>query len=507
MRSPVDDRPNDNAVAAPTGAHAARIFGLVLATLVLAGGVLALTTAPAGQPSGPAAASPVGDGSGPGPGATSSPQPAAPAEAPGPAPRAPVPDRLAALVAADDLRARTFGVSVTTADGTEVFGHSGDAGLLPASSQKLLVAAAALVTLGPEFRYETELRGAPPDAEGVVRGDVVLVGSGDPTLGTPLYHGLVPERPRAPLEALADQVVASGVRRVTGGVVGDPRVFPQEPVAPGWTARYLERGHTVRSSGLTADGGRWLFAERGRMRSEPSVDPASTAAASLHTLLVERGVDVAGSAASTTAPSAAPARLASVHSPPLRELLRSTVQRSDNQIADAIFRTIGLAHGDASWAGSARATRQALAGIGLDVSSVSIVDGSGLSRDNRLSPSFLTALDVTMSRSSHGVLWRALMAVAGERGTLQRRLVGTVADGRLLGKTGSLVDVGSLSGRVEGPAGSRYHFAVIGNELDAAGQAALRRLEDLLVLVLAEDLHDCSWEATPAGERELRCAG
>lgn len=477
---------------------------LVAAGIVLVGGVAAVRldldeSAPVPVP---AAAGESPDPRGPGGNAGR----AAP---PAPEPVAPLPDRLAGLVADESLRARTFGVSVTTGDGREVFTHSAAAQLVPASSQKLLVAAAALTTLGPEFRYETALHAtAAADVDGVVHGDLVLVGSGDPALGTPQYHGLVPERPRTPLEALADRAVASGVRRVTGGVVGDPGVFPHEPIAPGWIGRYLERGHTARSSGLTAEGGRRLFVEGGRLRSEPSADPAATAAAALHGLLVERGVDIEGSAGSSAAPPPTAVRLATVESPPLRDLLRYTVQRSDNQLADALFRTIGLAGGDATWSGAARAVGDALGPFGSDGSRPSLADGSGLSRSNRVSPAFLTALDVAMTRSHMGPVWRDLMAVAGRSGTLERRLSGTVADGRLRGKTGSLVDVSSLSGSVEGPGGRRYHFAVVGNRLDRDGQRALRQLQDLVVLVLAEDLHDCAWVGVPGAardERQLRC--
>lgn len=179
------------------------------------------------------------------------------------------------------------------------------------------------------------------------------------------------------------------------------------------------------------------------------------------------------------------------------DLLRYTVQRSDNHLADGIFRTIGAAAGDASWSGSAAATQRALSALGLQVAGTALVDGSGLSRSARLSPAFLTALDVQMTGSGYGPEWQSLMAVAGESGTLTRRLVGSVAERRLRGKTGSLRDVVSMSGVVVGPQAPRYHFAVVGNDLDQAGKDAVRRLQDLLVLALAEDLYECRWVPAP----------
>lgn len=406
----------------------------------------------------------------------------------------PLPERLAALVAHAGRQDGTVGVSVTAADGRPVFEHHANTELLPASTQKLAVAAAALATLGPDFRYETALHAtAAPEPGGVLHGDLVLVGSGDPALGTPRFGQVRPDRPRTPLEALADRVLDGGITRITGSVLGDARVFPHEPEAPGWLPRYLEDGDTTRSSGLTAEGGRRLFHENGRLRSEPAADPTANAAASLHSLLTDRGVLIDGSAGSTPTPPAAPVQVGTVTSPPLLDLLRYTVQRSDNHLADAIFRTVGAAAGDPSWAGAATATQRALSALGVDLTGAALADGSGLSRGDRLSPAFLTALDTRMTASGYGSQWQSLMAVAGESGTLKRRLLGSVAEGRLRGKTGSLEDVVSLSGVVVGPDAPRYHFAVVGNDLDQAGKDAVRRLQDLLVLALAEELYGCRW--------------
>lgn len=494
-----------------------RVVALLVSVVLLSAGLVQVAQRGSSDPADAAGqeAAPVDAAAGSG--EEDAPADAVPELAGGVAARAPLPERLAELVADGGLPAHTVGVSVTDADGRAVFGHRAEVPVVPASAQKLVVAAAALAALGPDHRYETVLRAtAAPGHSGVLDGDLVLVGSGDPALGTPRYGQLRADRPRTPLEALADAVVAAGVTRITGGVVGDPRVFPAEPEAPGWLPRYLEKGNTSRSAGLTAEGGRRIFAESGRLRSEPAEDPAAVAAVALHGLLVERGVAVDGSAAATHHPPAAPVRLGRVASPPLLDLLRYTVQHSDNHLADAVFRTIGAASGDASWTGSATATRRALAGLGLDLDGTVLADGSGLSRRNRLSAAQLTLLDARMTASAHGRRWQSLMAVAGESGTLRRRLAGSVADGRLRGKTGSLQDVRSLSGAVVGPGEDRYHFAVVGNDLDDAGQAAVRRLQDHVALVLAEELYDCRWlpvpappgDALPAGgaEEELVCS-
>jgi serine-type D-Ala-D-Ala carboxypeptidase/endopeptidase (penicillin-binding protein 4) len=192
-----------------------------------------------------------------------------------------------------------------------------------------------------------------------------------------------------------------------------------------------------------------------------------------------------------------------VQSPPLVELLRHAVRRSDNQVTDGVFRTVGAALGDGSWSGSARAARQVLAPLRLDWEGARVADGSGLSREDRLTARFLTGLDRGMLGSNHGAQWRSLLAVSGERGTLRRRLTGTIAAGRLVGKTGTLKDVRSLVGHVEGPAGSgrRYHLAVVGNGLTSESNQQVRDLTDRLAILLAADLYGCNRglvEPTPA---------
>lgn len=403
-------------------------------------------------------------------------------------------ERIAGLLADPAVRGRQVGLLVTDRSGKPVASHHADRALLPASTEKLPVAAAALHALGPDFRYETQARAtAPVRADGVLDGSVVLVGSGDPALGTPEFGRARPDRPRTPLEGIADQIVDAGVRRITGGVLGDPGAFPNEPFAPGWPDRYVEQDNTTPVSGLTIDAGRRLFREGGRLASEVSSEPASTAAVRLHGLLVERGVSIDGGAAGTSRPPESPTVLARASSPPLTEMLRYTLRRSDNHFADAIFRTIGrVMADDASWGGGARGTQQALSRLDLRHQPDVLADGSGLSRHNRLSPSFLVELDVAMHESTLARQWHELMAVAGDSGTLRRRLRGTPAEGRLRGKTGSLSDVRALSGVVVGPDGDRYHFAVLGNGLDSEGNQAVRALQNRLGVLLAEELHRSS---------------
>lgn len=391
------------------------------------------------------------------------------------------------------------GVVVTDARGRTVVDINGDAQMLPASTAKMLTAAAALVELGADFRYTTRAAAtAPVGPDGIVHGDLVLIGSGDPALGTPMYAQVRGDRPRTPLEVLADRVAAAGVRHVAGRVIGDTSVFSHEPIGPGWPASYLEHDDAVRSSGLTVDGGRRVF-RSGGLRSEPVVDPGAWAAEVFNRLLWERGVSAGGGSAvsHTRVPARHP--IAGVESAPLSETLRYVVQRSDNQLADGVFRTVGLRAGNSGWASSAQAVRVALAKIGVATDDAVIADGSGLSRDNRATPRLLTELDLAMARSAHGPVWNSLPAVAAASGTLARRLVDTPADHRVRGKTGTLRDVRALTGNVVVHSRARWRFAIIGNSLDGNGAAALLRLQDEMSLVLASEAQLCEAEPGCSG--------
>lgn len=407
--------------------------------------------------------------------------------------------RLEALVALPDTQAGgTLAVSVIGGDGAVLYAREAATPLLPASTIKLVTAAAALTVLGPDFRYVTVVDAtAPIGPDGTLAGDLVVVGSGDPALATATFGGVEPRRPRTPLEALADQLVAAGLRRVTGRLLGDGGIFAPQPQASGWLNDYLEGLDTTRSSGLTAEAGRRLFVEDGRLQAVAADDPAAEAAASLLVLLADRGVVIDGGHAAGSA-LGAPVRLAEVSSAPLAALLGHVVRWSDNHMADAIFRTVGVAAGDSTWAGSGQAVFDALLPLGLDWSGAVLADGSGLSRDNRLTTTFLVQLDAAMTASDTGTLWTALMAVAGESGTLRARLSDTAADGRLHGKTGSLRDVRSLVASAEGPDGRRYHLGVIANDLGPSERGAVRLLQDRLGLALVEALWGCSQPLPPA---------
>lgn len=388
----------------------------------------------------------------------------------------------------------TVGLAVFDATGQRLASRNADAPMMPASTMKLVTAAAALRMFGPDHRFVTRVHATrSPDASGVIHGDLLVAGGGDPVLATPRFVRRVnSERPATDLRLLAERIAAAGVTRVTGHVVGDPSILADEPLAAGWGQTYLRGLDTSRSSGLTVDAGVRLFRRSGTLHAEAAADPAVRAAGQLRALLRDRGVRV----------DRPPRRgrggppgveITRVSSPPLSELLTHMVRTSDNHLADGIFRMLGAAIGDPTWAGSARAARRTLADIGADWTGLRLADGSGLSRHNRLSADTIVRLLHAMGRDPARDSWLSLLAVAGENGTMRRRLTGTPAAGRVLAKTGTLRDVRTLAGTVPGRDGQEHHFVVLANDLSAyADVAAARRLADVLALALVVAQDGCA---------------
>jgi serine-type D-Ala-D-Ala carboxypeptidase/endopeptidase (penicillin-binding protein 4) len=212
---------------------------------------------------------------------------------------------------------------------------------------------------------------------------------------------------------------------------------------------------------------------------------------------------VAGDLRTGELEGAAVGRLGLVHSPPLDELLAFAVQRSDNQITDALFQNVGRARtGVGSFASGDQALRQVLDRFLIDHAHAHFADGSGLSRDDRATARLLVDLDRAMLGTRHARTWSASMAVTGRSGTLEGRLADTVADGRFAGKTGTLRDVTGLVGHVTGHDGRRYHLAVVAND-PGGGRWIARTLADELIQLLIADLDGCAVDDGAGGDSVL----
>jgi D-alanyl-D-alanine carboxypeptidase/D-alanyl-D-alanine-endopeptidase (penicillin-binding protein 4) len=372
-------------------------------------------------------------------------------------------------------------------DGYDSGSANADVIVLPASTEKLVVAAVALELLGEAFTFTTRVVGPAP-VGGVVTGDVYVVGGGDPLLSGDWYATSNLERypvfNATSFDALADGLVAAGVTRIDGRVLGDGTRYDDEFFAPGWGAGVagLEGGPY---DALMANDARVLGDE---LRSD---DPTDAAAREFARLLAERDVDVSGGTGVGQAPADA-TELASIQSLPLPAVLNEMLANSDNNTAELMVKEIGLSAGGVGTrdAGLAAMT-STLASWGLDMTGVVLADGSGLSLDNRITcPIMLAVLQRT---GFEGPIGQGL-AVAGQTGTLVDVFTESDVAGRLRGKTGTLNNppfnedppaVKALAGYLPVVGGGAVEYVMILNGPTISDQSEYRPLWDQLVELLA----------------------
>jgi D-alanyl-D-alanine carboxypeptidase/D-alanyl-D-alanine-endopeptidase (penicillin-binding protein 4) len=322
--------------------------------------------------------------------------------------------------------------------GRVVFARNADLSLEPASNEKLSVTYASLVELGPAYRWPTEVLGEGRRVGSTWQGRLILKGFGDPTLTT------------ADLKRLVGILWRMGIRRVTGGIAGDASAFDSKHVADGWLPSF----EGVESPPLSA-----LVVDRAARKNKIVHDPALAAAAQFDRLLRRRGIVARSASTRTAGRDAVP--LATVYSEPLSEVLEFMDHWSDNFTAEMVLKTIGYKTlGQGTTAAGAAVTRRDLASAGIPVAGVRIADGSGLSRDDRVTARELTTLLVKMwnDPEMREIVWSAL-PVAGVAGTMRHRLLDEPNHRQLRAKTGTTDIASALSGYV----GTRFAFVAIEN--------------------------------------------
>ncbi len=382
-------------------------------------------------------------------------------------------------------------------DGITVGDRNGDLAVIPASNQKLPVAATALERLGADYRYTTTVVSPSAPVGGVVDGDLFLVGGGDPLLSSGWYPTsnleLNPVTSPTSLDMLADRVVAAGVTSITGSVVGDGSRYDDEYFAPGW-------GDGV--AGL--EGGPYdaLMANDSRVLGDPlrGSDPNESAAREFTLMLQARGVDIGDDAAVGTAPAGA-VELASIDSAPMSDVIAEMLSNSDNNTAEMVVKELGYTTAvPGTREAGLEVVREQLIDWEVDVTPIVLVDGSGLSLDNRLTCHALLAV---LQRTGFDTPIGQGLPIAGQTGTLANVFVDHPVAGRLRGKTGTLnnppfnVDppaVKSLAGYLPIEGGSVVEYALVLNGPTISDQSEYRPIWD----ALADSLDTYPAGASPA---------
>lgn len=352
---------------------------------------------------------------------------------------------------------------VAAMNGRNLANYAGDFPLPPASNMKLLVAATALEVLGPDHRFETRLVGRRFGS--TIAGNLWLVGGGDPLLSTRAYPPTQRLRTISPtyLDALADEIAASGITMISGSVVGDESRYDKERFVPTW-------GDGIRS--IEAGPLSALLVDDGSLVGEPlkPANPAIAAATAFTRLLESRGVRVLGVPTTGVAPTDGDV-LARLTSASLAAGFVDLLTNSDNNAAELLLREIGLVRAnEPTRVAGLRVMADVLTTLGVPMEGVVLADGSGLDGGNRVTCATLTSLlDQFGPTSPIG----QSLALAGATGTLQDVLTTGPADGRMRAKTGTLRNVKSLSGFF--PTGDQtITFALILTGPGVSNQSAYR---------------------------------
>ncbi len=406
-----------------------------------------------------------------------------------------------------------FGISVfSLSRQKEVFSHNESKVFSPASTVKILTSMVALRRLGSDFRFVTRLKGAGWDARGVLKGNLYLIGGGDPSLDI------------AALYQLAREARRRGLRKIHGAIVTDDWLFDQErydaaripseserpynapigalslnqntfsvflygdgPKKKPKLAAEPESDYLKFSNQLRSSGGKELslslkrkevsatsetFVVSGKLGAKHEgtqlranvVNPWNFAGAVFQKVLKDVGIEVSERKIfHEKAPDHLPV-IASHSSHALSEVLLAMNKTSNNFMADSLVKTLG---GEVfGYPGTAekglRVITEEATRLGINNAGFRFVSGSGLSRYNRMSPQHFVRL-FRSAYSDFDLLpeWLSSFSIAGVDGTLERRMQGNPAFGRFRAKTGTIDGVSALAGLVQTKAGELLTYAVL----------------------------------------------
>ena len=440
-------------------------------------------------------------------------------------------------------KARVGVAVVDPADGHPLVRFHADEPFTLASNTKLLTTSTFFCRLGPDYPFRTTLaRRGTLGADGTLDGDLVVIGGGDPALTI-----LRDEKdPAALFRDWAKALKQAGVRRVAGGIVLDDTVFDREyfpetwriyDCSPWWGApigglvlndscvdllirpdvtagapvavnprprtAFLRIQNEARTAGDKARQGIGYLRKPGtndvvvkgdlaRGASSMTVNvsvnnPVLYFGTVLRETLEAEGIPVAGPAAEID--PAAPARsgeltVVDVRTTPARDILKLLNKKSHNLYAEAFLKTLGREkRGAGTRAAGLEVVQEFLGEVGI-AENTKHTDGSGLSRDNQESPDQMVKLLAFMRTQKHFKAWYDSLPVAGEDGTLRRRMRKAPAKGKVVAKTGHIGGVAALSGYLENADGRTLLFSILVNEVQGSTSGADRLQDDLCAFLV-----------------------
>ena len=359
-------------------------------------------------------------------------------------------------------------------DGRVIFSHKEAESLSPASTIKLATAIAALDILGPDSTFTTRFVASEVPKNGVIDGDLYVIGGGDPLFTTTGYKTSFddPDQFYEDLTLLADALADAGVRQISGGIVGDESRYDATRWVASWPTRYQIGGTVAPLSALLVNDGSTGYSETpsDSTANRKAGDSPLLFAQTLRTVLNARGIKVAGEP-STGRPPVNAKEIASFESAPMTKVLSEMLSNSDNTTAELVTKEIGFqAKGQGTTTAGIDAIKESLSSQGFDLTGFVMLDGSGLDPNNRMTCTLDLALVSAISKTPEVL---AALPVGGRTGTLRKRMLATASTGRVRAKTGTLNSVNALSGYADTPQGNVLTFSFIhnGNDIRTTGVA------------------------------------
>ncbi|HEV8292473.1 MAG TPA: D-alanyl-D-alanine carboxypeptidase/D-alanyl-D-alanine-endopeptidase [Tepidisphaeraceae bacterium] len=396
--------------------------------------------------------------------------------------------------------------------GRELYSRSPDRPMIPASNMKLFVTAAALDFLGADYRFKTYLA---LDGE-----DLWVIGSGDPATGDPRIAKAAGKKPTALFDDWADALQKRGVNRISSVVYYD-RALDEQWVHPNWNKSFLVDWYAAPISGLNfndncvdvkvlpqaklevmpptqsvrinneliPDGKAPPAIDRAPkaniytitgaatrptdLESKPVTDPGAFFIDAMRTHLASRGLEISGPtrrADSFDLSLLSPPKLIAIHETPMKDLLFRLNKNSQNLFAEALCKILGRAFEASqghdvpgSWEAGGRAVAAFFAKYAIAHNGFRLIDGSGLARENRITARISTDTLSVMFHHPAGQLYRESLSVAGQDGTLAKRMLDL--KGRVFAKTGYIGGVRTLSGYIQTRSGRWLSFSILFNQV------------------------------------------
>lgn len=413
---------------------------------------------------------------------------------------------------------------------------------IPASCNKLITAGVALVRLGPEYRFETQLLTDGQVEDGTLKGNLLVTGDGDPTNSASFHEKDV----FAVFRNCAAQLKAINIKKISGDLLGNDGAFGGAKFGSGWEWNDLPQSYAAPISALqfndnaltleirpgTEKGSPALIrasplADYFKIHNEIATGPEDTAPdiriefsdsdeainisgtiarkseaitknvavrnpalyylSALKRTLSEEGIDLESCSIKSAGARTSPAfhRIWSFVSPNLSEILKPLLKESLNLHAETLVRTLGLSlRGEGTFARGKEIVEETLSQMGIENGTYSFADGSGLSRQNLQSADNLVRLLQSMYRDRNFQHFYEALPVAGIDGTLTARMKGTKAENNVRAKTGSMTGISSIAGYLKTADGEMLAFSIAVNNF-IGSREPVDRLQDRIIELLA----------------------